>query len=77
MQAYERTLPSVDTIRELYFCSIDGVEGSTRPRTNACVRNGVKAVKSVKYEANERGTAYASTRKAAISPACKELSTNY
>jgi hypothetical protein len=44
MQAYERTLPSVDTIRELYFCSIDGVEGSTQPHASAHVRNGIKTV---------------------------------
>jgi hypothetical protein len=72
-----RMLHAVDTIQELYFCSIDGVEGSTQPRASAHARNGVKTVQSVKYEANERGTAYASTRKAAISRACKDLSTNY
>jgi hypothetical protein len=69
-----RMLHGVNTIQEMYFHSIDGVEGSTLPYPS--VRN-FQAIQSVKYEANQRGVAYASTRKAAIARACKELSTKY
>ncbi|KJX94083.1 hypothetical protein TI39_contig4219g00004 [Zymoseptoria brevis] len=72
--ARNRMLNGVNAIEELYFISIDGVEGSTLPNTTS--RN-FQTAWSVKYEANERGVAYASTRKAAIARACKELSTKY
>jgi hypothetical protein len=69
-----RMLHAVNTIEELYFHSIDGVEGSTAPDINTRTS---RAFQDVKYEANERGIAYASTRKAAIARACKDLSTKY
>ncbi|KAM0698808.1 hypothetical protein Q7P36_000852 [Cladosporium allicinum] len=69
-----RMLHAVNTIEELYFHSIDGVEGSTAPDINTRTS---RAFQDVKHEANERGIAYASTRKAAIARACKDLSTKY
>jgi hypothetical protein len=69
-----RMLHGLSTIQAMYFHSIDGVEGSTLPYPSV---RSFQAIQSVKYEANERGVAYASTRKAAIARACKELSTKY
>jgi hypothetical protein len=69
-----RMLHGLSTIQEMYFQGIDGVEGSTLPYPSV---RSFQAIQSVKYEANERGVAYASTRKAAIARACKELSTKY
>jgi hypothetical protein len=68
-----RMLHGLNTIQELYFHSIEGVEASTLPR----IDSNPQTIQRVKYEANERGIAYASTRKAVISRACKDLSTKY
>jgi len=72
--ARNRMLHRVHAVEDLYFHSIDGVEGSTLPRMTA--RN-FKTVYNIKFEANQRGIACAKTRKAAIARACKDLSTKY
>jgi hypothetical protein len=72
--ARNRMLHGVDEIQNLYFLSIDGVESSTVSDANA--RNFMP-IHSVKYEVNERGMAYACTRKTTIARARKEMSTKH
>ena len=72
-----RMLHRVDTIEEMYFHSINGLESSTLPNVNVPGAQGVQRSDSVIYDANERAIAYASTRKAAIARACKELSAKH
>ncbi|SMY18641.1 unnamed protein product [Zymoseptoria tritici ST99CH_1A5] len=72
--ACTRMLNGVDKIQTLYFQSIEGIEGAT---LSSATSWHVKTMYSVKYEANERGVAYALSRNAAITRACKDLSTQY
>jgi len=70
----DRMLHELNAIQELYFHSIDRIESSTLPYPS--LRN-FQTFQVLKYEANERGIVYASTRRAAIARGCKELSTKY
>jgi hypothetical protein len=69
-----RMLHGVNTVQELYFLRIDGIEGSTLPHTNS---GNPQLLQSIRCEANERGTQYTRTRRAAIARACTELSSKY
>jgi hypothetical protein len=63
-------------IQEMYFSSIEGLEGSTLPDSDPGV-GGWNRVQNYRYELNERGRTYEFNRTTAIARASKDMSTNY